>query len=56
MAEAILQIGLTDADRARMDELASKSSLGTLVPDETKEYDAYIAAADLLSLWKSKAR
>jgi hypothetical protein len=40
----------------RMGELASKCSDGTLTPEEASEYDGFIAAADLLSLWKSKAR
>lgn len=55
-AEAVLHFAFTDADQARMSELASKSNLGTLGESESAEYDAYIAAADLLSLWKSKAR
>jgi hypothetical protein len=55
-AEAVLQIRFTDSDQSRMSELASKSNLGTLSNQEAEEYDAYLAAADLLSLWKSKAR
>lgn len=55
-AEAILQLHLRDADHARMGELASISNKGTLTPAEAQEYDDYIAVADLLSLWKSKAR
>lgn len=39
-----------------MSELAAKSNSGILTPPEADEYDAYIAAADWLSLWKSKAR
>lgn len=39
-----------------MSELACKSNQGTLTPQEGEAYDAYIAVADLLSLWKSKAR
>jgi hypothetical protein len=55
-AEAVLHLQLADADQARMRELAAKSNDGTLTPAEGDEYDAYIAAADWLSLWKSKAR
>ena len=55
-AEAVLHIRFTDADQARLQELATKSNHGTLAPQEAEEYDGYIAAADLLSLWKSKAR
>jgi hypothetical protein len=56
VAEAVLTISFEDADQARISDLASKSSRGELTPEEGEEYDAYIAAADLLSLWKSKAR
>jgi hypothetical protein len=55
-AEAVLHIRFTDADQARLQELASKSNDGTLSQQDAEEYDGYIAAADLLSLWKSKAR
>jgi hypothetical protein len=55
-AEAVLQMRFTDTDQARVSELAAKSNMGTLNPEEAAEYDGYIGAADLLSLWKSKAR
>lgn len=55
-AEAVLQMRLADTDQRRMQELAEKSSEGTLSGQEAAEYDSYIAAADFLSLWKSKAR
>ncbi|HEY2585306.1 MAG TPA: hypothetical protein VGI81_06035 [Tepidisphaeraceae bacterium] len=55
-AEAVLHLQLAESDQARMSELAAKSDEGTLTPAEADEYDAYIAAADWLSLWKSKAR
>jgi hypothetical protein len=55
-AEAVLRLHFPVADQARVDELATKSNQGTLTPVEAEEYDGYIAAADLLSLWQSKAR
>ena len=55
-AEAVLHLQFAEADQARMSELASKSNEGTLTAAEADEYDAYIAAADWLSLWKSNAR
>ena len=55
-AEAVLQIRFTETDQARLTELADKSNQGMLSSREADEYDAYLAAADLLSLWKSKAR
>jgi hypothetical protein len=56
LAEAVLEIRFAETDQARMGELAIKSNQGTLSPREAEEYDGYIAAADLLSLWHSKAR
>jgi len=56
LAEAVLDIRFAEADQVRMGELAVKSNQGTLTPQEAEEYDGYIAAADLLSLWHSKAR
>jgi hypothetical protein len=56
MAQAVLEIRFADADQLRMGELAAKSNQGTLSPQEAQEYDGFIAAADLLSLWHSKAR
>ncbi len=55
-AEAILRLHFPDPDQARVDELASKCSHGALSSVEAEEYDGYIAAADILSLWQSKAR
>jgi cytosine/adenosine deaminase-related metal-dependent hydrolase len=56
LAEAVLQIHFAEADQARMGELAAKSNQGVLSEQEAEEYDGYIAAAELLSLWHSKAR
>lgn len=56
LAEAVLQIRFADTDQARMGELAARSNRGAISPQEAEEYDGYIAAADLLSLWHSKAR
>ena len=47
---------LADSDQQRMQELGRKSNDGTLSEQEAAEYDSYIAAADFLSLMKSKAR
>jgi hypothetical protein len=56
VAKAVLRIRFNDQDQERLAELAFKSTTGQLQPQELEEYDSYIAAADLLSLWKSKAR
>lgn len=56
MAEAALSIRFPESDQARMSELAAIGNSRELTGDEAAEYDSYIAAADLLSLWKSQAR
>ena len=55
-AEALLHLQLAQVDRDRMSELAAKSDQERLTAEEADEYDGYIAVAELLSLWKSKAR
>jgi uncharacterized secreted protein with C-terminal beta-propeller domain len=55
-AEAVLHLQLAQVDQDRMSELAGKSNQGRLTAEEGDEYDGYLAVADLLSLWKSKAR
>lgn len=55
-AEAVLRLRVPEEDQSRVDELASKANSGTLTSQEAEEYDAYIAAANLLAAWKSKAQ
>ena len=56
LAQALLEMQFAETDQSRMGELAAKSNQGSLSPQEAEKYDGYIAAADLLSLWRSKAR
>jgi hypothetical protein len=55
-ARSILELRFCDADLARVRELASRSNGGTLTAEEAAEYDSYLAADDVLSLWQSNAR
>jgi hypothetical protein len=55
-ARAILQLGYSEADHARTEELARKSNEGTLTPDERRELEGYVFVGDVLSMLKSKAR
>ena len=55
-AAGILQLGYSEADHARMAELAGKSNAGTLTPEERRELESYVFVGDVLSLMKSKAR
>lgn len=55
-ARSILQIQFSEADQARVRDLASRSNDGKLTPEEAAEYDSFLAADDVLSQWQSKAR
>jgi hypothetical protein len=55
-AAGILQLKYSEADHARMAELAAKSNEGTLTSDERRELESYVFVGDVLSLLKSKAR
>ena len=55
-AQGLLSLGYSEADHARMSELAAKSNQGTLTPTERRELESYVFVGDLLSMLKSKAR
>jgi len=55
-AAGILQLKYSEADHARMEELAEKSNKGMLSPEERREFESYVFVGDVLSLLKSKAR
>lgn len=55
-AQEVLDLTFPESDQQRLEELAEKSTAGTLTAEEAKEYDGYIEAADFLSLLQSKAR
>jgi hypothetical protein len=55
-AKGLLQLAYSQADHARMAELARKSDDGTLTPEERREFESYVFVGDVLSLLKSKAR
>ncbi len=46
----------SEADEARMAELAEKCNEGNLTPQERAEYEAYVKVGDVLSLLHLKAR
>jgi hypothetical protein len=55
-AEGILSLSYSEADHARMADLAAKSNQGTLSAEELQELESYVFVGDVLSLMKSKAR
>jgi hypothetical protein len=56
VAERVVQLRADDKTRARLDELAAKSSEGQLTADEQREYDAYLRALTVVSVMQTKAR
>jgi hypothetical protein len=56
IARGMLLITLSDADRERMSELATKACAQTLTPDEEIEIESYRQVSRLLELLKAKAR
>ena len=55
-ARSLLQISFSDADVARMNELAQKNRDGLLCDEERQELEAYVKVGDVLSLLHLKAR
>jgi hypothetical protein len=56
VAQGILSLALSSADRDRMNELAAKARDGSLGADEQLEIESYRQACRLLDLMKAKAR
>jgi len=55
-AERILNWRADDATQARLEELADKSTEGTLTGTEREEYEAYVRAIDFIGILQAKAR
>lgn len=55
-AQAILEMGFADADRARMILLLERAKKGDLSPEECAELENYRHVGRLLELMKSRAR
>jgi hypothetical protein len=55
-AQSLLNLRAPAAAQKRIEELADKSSAGTLSADEAAEYDSYLSAGNLIALLQAKAR
>ncbi len=55
-AKAILELGFTAQDYARMAELARRSNEGSITDEERREFEGFVFVGDVLSMLKSKAR
>ncbi len=56
IARELVDLRATPSVQARIDELAAKSSEGTLTADERAEYETYAAAGTFIAILQSKAR
>lgn len=56
LARHILQLGISQEDQRRVNELLANSQAGTLSAAEQDELENLNHVADLLSLWHSQAR
>jgi hypothetical protein len=56
LAKQVLSMDFPPEDHARVEELSDKAQLGTLSESEAADLDEYIAANDLLTILKAKAR
>ncbi len=55
-ARKLVELRADAAVQGRVDELADKSTAGSLSADERAEYEAYVAANTLIGILQSKAR
>jgi hypothetical protein len=55
-AEQVVVLRADPQLQSRLDELAGKSSDGTLSDDERSEYETYVRALDFIAILQSKAR
>lgn len=55
-AKALVKLRADPETRARIEELATKSTAGKLTAPERAEYETYVTAIDFLSILQSKAR
>jgi hypothetical protein len=52
----VAELGADPDVQLRIDDLAEKCNQGTITPEETAEYDAYIRAMDVVAVLQKKAR
>jgi hypothetical protein len=55
-ASDVLEHGFSELEQRRLTDLAHKSSVGSLTPDERREYETYLRVGELVSALRSQAR
>jgi hypothetical protein len=56
VAEGLANLRADPATQARLDELASRNTCGQLTPAERDEYEALVAAGNVIAVLQAKAR
>ena len=56
VAHRVTQLRAPESVQRRMEQLAARSSEGTLSAQERHEYEAYVSAGTLIAVLQSKAR
>lgn len=56
VAKRVAELGVDPDVQVRIDALAEKCNQGTITPEETAEYDAYVHAMDVVAVLQKKAR
>ena len=56
VARELVNLRADPAMQERLDELADKSTEGTLTDDERKEYETYVHAIDFIAILRAQAR
>ena len=56
VAKRVAELRADPDVQARIEELAEKCNEGTITPEETAEYDAYVQAMDVVAVLRHKAR
>ena len=55
-ARSLLELGFSEQDQSRMNDLAQKNQEGLLTAAERQELESYVKVGDVLSLLHLKAR
>jgi hypothetical protein len=55
-AERIVRFQIEPGVQSRVEELAQRANEGLLTPAERSEYQSYVDAADMITLFKLKAK
>ena len=56
VAQRVAELRASEAVQSRIEELAAKSSEGTLSSQEREEYEVYVSAGTFIAVLQSKAR